>query len=170
MPPMASSTLILNNDRVQRKIMRIAHEVVEKHFGEKELILVGVAKRGLIFAEKLATILADISKLKVRTASITLNKDAPLENPIKLSVENAELDGKCVVLVDDVLQGGMTLMYAAAHIVQAPISRMTTVVLVDRRHRRFPIRADIVGLTLSTTIQEHISVKFSGDKCSVHLD
>lgn len=150
--------------------MRIAHELVEKHYGEKELILVGVAKRGMILAEKLAGILQDISKLKVQTASISLNKDAPLESPIKLSLGKEALNGKCVVLVDDVLQGGMTLMYAAAHLVQAPIARMTTVVLVDRRHRKFPIRADIVGLTLSTTLQEHISVKFSGGKCSVHLD
>jgi len=164
------ATLILDHDQVERKIQRIAHEILEKHYREKELIMVGVAERGMIFNEKLASILRTISKIKIRTVSIALDKDGPLENPIELSIGFEELKGKCVILVDDVLQGGMTLMYTAAHIIQAPISRLTTVVLVDRRHRRFPIRADIVGLTLSTTLQEHISVKFNGKKTLVQLD
>ena len=70
-----------------------------------------------------------------------------------------DLDGRVVILVDDVLMSGRTLMYAAAHLVGSPLKRLTTVVLVDRLHRTFPIRADIVGLTLSTTLQEHISVE-----------
>lgn len=164
------ATLILDHDQVERKIQRIAHEILEKHHSEKELIMVGVAKRGVILSEKLASILKDISKIKVRTVAITLDKDGPLDNPIELSIGTEELKGKCVILVDDVLQGGTTLMYAAAHIVQASISRLTTVVLVDRRHRKFPIRADIVGLTLSTTLQEHISVKLNGKKTLVQLD
>ncbi|MBK8949715.1 MAG: hypothetical protein IPM68_12915 [Flavobacteriales bacterium] len=73
-----------------------------------------------------------------------------------------------MVLVDDVLMSGRTLMHAAAHLVQVPVKRLTTVVLVDRRHRTFPIRADIVGLTLSTTLQEHISVEL-GRRDRVHL-
>ena len=164
------ATLILDHDQVERKVQRIAHEILEKHHSEKELIMIGIAKRGVVLSEKLTTILSGISKIKVRNASITLNKDAPLEVPIELSIDMEELKGKCVLLVDDVLQGGMTLMHAAAYIVQAPISKLTTVVLVDRRHRRFPIRADIVGLTLSTTLQEHISVKLKGKKMMVQLD
>jgi len=165
-----AATLILDHDQVERKIQRIAHEILEKHHSEKELIMVGVAKRGVILSEKLAGILSGISKIKVTTASIKLDKDDPLGVPIELSIGSEELKGKCVLLIDDVLQGGMTLMHAAAHLVQAPISKLTTVVLVDRRHRRFPIRADIVGLTLSTTLQEHISVKFNGKKTLVQLD
>ncbi len=164
------ATLILTNDQVDRKIQRIAHEIVEKHHTEKELIMIGVADRGLILSEKLAELLGRISKIKVRTGSIELDKDKPLGKPVQLSIAMEKLEGKCVILVDDVLQGGTTLMYAAAHLVQVPISRLTTVVLVDRRHRTFPIRADIVGLTLSTTLQEHITVKFNGQKSAVHLD
>ena len=164
------ATLILDHDQVERKVQRIAHEILEKHHSEKELIMIGIAKRGVVLSEKLTTILNGISKIKVRNASITLDKDDPLSVPIELSIGMEELHGKCVLLVDDVLQGGMTLMHAAAYIVQAPISKLTTVVLVDRRHRKFPIRADIVGLTLSTTLQEHISVKLSGKKMLVQLD
>ncbi|MBK7947144.1 MAG: hypothetical protein IPJ85_18390 [Flavobacteriales bacterium] len=87
---------------------------------------------------------------------------------MQLSIEPKELRNRVVVLVDDVLMSGRTLMHAAGYLVQAAPKRLTTVVLVDRRHRLFPIRADIVGLTLSTTLQEHISVEF-GKKDSVYL-
>ena len=73
-----------------------------------------------------------------------------------------------MILVDDVLMSGRTLMHAAGYLIQVPLKKLTTVVLVDRRHRTYPIRADIVGMTLSTTIQEHISVEL-GKKDSVHL-
>ena len=74
-----------------------------------------------------------------------------------------------VVLVDDVLNSGKTLVYALAHILKGDPKSVKTVTLVDRRHRKFPIKADYVGMTLSTTIQEHISVRFSGDETKVVL-
>lgn len=82
-----------------------------------------------------------------------------MKSPARLGKGDVDLEGRVVVLVDDVLMSGRTLMYAAAHLIGSPLKRLTTVVLVDRRHRSFPIRADIVGLTLSTTLQEHISVE-----------
>ena len=85
-----------------------------------------------------------------------------------LSAPLESLREKVVVLVDDVLMSGRTLMHAAAHLVQAPLKKLTTVVLVDRRHRTYPIRADIVGLTLSTTMQEHIIVEL-GRKDVVYI-
>jgi pyrimidine operon attenuation protein/uracil phosphoribosyltransferase len=97
-----------------------------------------------------------------------LDKDKPLEAPVKLSLELDALRDRTVVLVDDVLMSGRTLMHAAAHLVSVPLKRLTTVVLVDRRHRSYPIRADIVGLTLSTTTQEHISVEL-GRKDTVYI-
>lgn len=104
---------------------------------------------------------ADLVELK-------LDKDAPLERPVSLSVDPDTLRDRVVVLVDDVLMSGRTLMHAASFLVQVPLKKLTTVVLVDRRHRAYPIRADIVGLTLSTTLQEHISVSF-GKKDTVYL-
>jgi pyrimidine operon attenuation protein/uracil phosphoribosyltransferase len=75
-----------------------------------------------------------------------------------------------VILVDDVLNSGKTLMNAASYIVSKDIKKMNTVVLVDRRHRNFPIKADWVGLTLSTTIQEHINVEILKNDISVYLE
>ncbi len=156
---MATTTLILDHDQVRRKLERIAHQLHEEHHAERELILVGISGRGSKLAKRLAKLLGDIAPFRVEVLEIGMDKDAPHANPITLSAPLERLEGRVVVLVDDVLMSGRTLMHAAAHLVQVPVKRLTSVVLVDRRHRIFPIRADIVGLTLSTTIQEHISVE-----------
>jgi pyrimidine operon attenuation protein / uracil phosphoribosyltransferase len=165
---MSERTLVLDHEQVQRKLRRIAHQLHEEHHAEKEIVLVGVAPRGATLAKRLAALLESISEMKVRLVELKLDKDHPLERPVQLGIEAKDLKNRVVVLVDDVLMSGRTLMHAASYLVQAPIKRLTTVVLVDRRHRLFPIRADIVGLTLSTTLQEHISVEF-GRKDAVHL-
>ncbi|HRD52448.1 MAG TPA: phosphoribosyltransferase family protein [Flavobacteriales bacterium] len=165
---MSERTLVLDHEQVQRKLRRIAHQLHEEHHTEKEIVLVGIVPRGATLAKRLATLLEGIAPFKIRLVELKLDKDHPLERPVQMNVEGKELKGRAVVLVDDVLMSGRTLMHAASHLVQAPIKRLTTVILVDRRHRLFPIRADIVGLTLSTTLQEHISVEF-GRKDAVHL-
>ncbi len=168
-PRMAATTaLVLDHDQVRRKLERIAHQLHEEHHRERELVLVGISGRGSKLAERLATLLADIAPFTVDVLELALDKDAPHAHPITLSAPTERLNGRVVVLVDDVLMSGRTLMHAAAHLVQVPVKRLTTVVLVDRRHRTFPIRADIVGLTLSTTLQEHISVEL-GRRDRVHL-
>jgi pyrimidine operon attenuation protein/uracil phosphoribosyltransferase len=161
-------TTVLDHDSVQRKLNRIAHQLHEENHGEKGIVLVGVAPRGHLLAERLAVLLKGMNGPAVELIKLTLDKDAPLEQPVELSVDIASLDGRVVVLVDDVLMSGRTLMHAAAHLVRVPLKKLTTVVLVDRRHRTYPIRADIVGLTLSTTMQEHISVEL-GKQDSVYL-
>ncbi len=165
---MPEKITVLDHDRVQRKLERIAHQLYEENFEEKGIVLIGIAERGPLLVKRLAKRLEEISPLEVTTAVIELDKDAPLERPVGLSIDAKLLRGKVVVLVDDVLMSGRTLMHAAAHLVQAPLKKLVTVVLVDRMHRTFPIRADIVGLTLSTTLQEHISVEL-GRKDAVYL-
>lgn len=165
---MPQKITILDHERVQRKLERIAHQLHEENFEETGIVLIGVADRGSMVMKRLAKRLKEISELKVVTAVINLDKDQPLEGPVQLSVEPDTLKGRVVVLVDDVLMSGRTLMYAASFLVQAPLKKLITVVLVDRMHRKFPIRADIVGLTLSTTLQERISVEF-GKKDAVYL-
>lgn len=161
-------TIVLDHDRVRRKIRRIAHQLLEEYHEEKSIVLVGVAPRGAQLAKRLAEELAGSSMPEVTLLELQLDKDEPLSKPVQLSADTGALKGEVVILVDDVLMSGRTLMYAAAHLVQAAPRRLSTVVLVDRMHRTFPIRADIVGLTLSTTLQEHISVEL-GDEDVVYL-
>jgi pyrimidine operon attenuation protein/uracil phosphoribosyltransferase len=165
---MSERTIVLDHERVQRKLERIAHQLHEENHEEQGIILVGIAPRGLALAKRLQARLKEISELQVDLVTLQLDKDKPLKAPVKLSLELDALRDRTVVLVDDVLMSGRTLMHAAAHLVSVPLKRLTTVVLVDRRHRSYPIRADIVGLTLSTTTQEHISVEL-GRKDTVYI-
>ena len=164
----AERTLVLDHDRVQRKLRRIAIQLCEENWAEKRIVIVGVAPRGMKLAERLAALIREHNAVDADLIELRLDKNDPLTGPVKLSAELDTLKNRTVVLVDDVLMSGRTLMHAAAHLVQVKLAKLTTVVLVDRRHRAYPIRADIVGLTLSTTVQEHISVEL-GRKDAVYL-
>lgn len=163
-------TLILSATQVEQKIQRIAHQILEKNYDEKEIVLIGIANRGYLLAEKINAILKDITEIKVTLHKLKLHKDKPLENDVEFSTELKSLNDKSIILIDDVLNSGRTLIYATRYILESDLKYLTTVVLVDRRHRKFPIKANLVGLTLSTTLQEHISVDFKEGGMEVYLD
>jgi pyrimidine operon attenuation protein/uracil phosphoribosyltransferase len=161
---MSRHTVIFDHATMARKLRRIAHQLLEEHHREESLVLVGVAPRGALLAQRLAErLLAIAPELHIDLAELRLDKDHPHAAPVNISIDREALHDRVVVLVDDVLMSGRTLMHAAAYLVQVPLKKLTTVVLVDRRHRTFPIRADIVGLTLSTTVQDHITVEFGAE-------
>ena len=152
-------SLVLNKEQLQQKIDRLAWEIYEQNYKEKEVIIAGIAKRGVLVAKKLADKLTEISSFKVKLATIRLDKDNPYEKEIEVDITEDEFKDKVLILVDDVLNSGKTLIYGTKHFLSVPIKRLSTVVLVDRNHNRFPIKADFVGLSLSTTLKEHISVE-----------
>ncbi|MFM7234499.1 MAG: phosphoribosyltransferase family protein [Flavobacteriales bacterium] len=162
--------LILNSRQIKQKLVRMAHEIHEQHHKEKELILVGIHGRGMQMARRLCDLLAEVSELSLKLEEISIHKEKPLSEDIQFSGELKSLKGKSVVLIDDVLNSGKTLMYAARFLLDVDVKSLTTVTLVDRYHRKFPIRADIVGLTLSTNLREHVSVDFTKGKEAVYLD
>ena len=163
-------TTILNNDDVEKKIARIAFQIIEEYYEDKELLIVGISKNGFLLAEKIAKLVQrDLPKSTINLMELTINKRNPLKENVTIS-PNLSFGNKKVILVDDVLNSGKTLMHAASYIVSKDIKKMNTVVLVDRRHRNFPIKADWVGLTLSTTIQEHINVEILKNEISVYLE
>lgn len=165
-----SSSLILDNESVNKKIDRITHQIIEENFNEKELIIIGISKNGFLLAEKITKLLNQLNKsLKVELTELHINKNNPLKNSIEIK-PNLSCENKKVILIDDVLNSGRTLMHAAAYVINLGIKKMNTIVLVDRRHRLFPIKADWVGLTLSTTIQEHIRVDFKKGNILVYLE
>ena len=165
-----SSSLILDNESVNKKIDRITHQIIEENFNEKELIIIGISKNGFLLAQKITKLLNQLNKsLKVELTELHINKNNPLKNSIEIK-PNLSCENKKVILIDDVLNSGRTLMHAAAYVINLGIKKMNTIVLVDRRHRLFPIKADWVGLTLSTTIQEHIRVDFKKGNILVYLE
>jgi pyrimidine operon attenuation protein/uracil phosphoribosyltransferase len=163
-------TTILNNDDVEKKIARIAFQIIEEYFEDKELLIVGISENGFLLAGKIAKLVQrDLPKSTINLIELSINKRNPLKENVTIS-PNLIFENKKVILVDDVLNSGKTLMHAASYIVSKDIKKMNTVVLVDRRHRNFPIKADWVGLTLSTTIQEHINVEILENDISVYLE
>ncbi len=165
-----TTTQVLNKVQVAQKIDRIAYQVYENNHTEKEIIIAGIAGNGQNLAEKLAKAVEKISPLKVVLVTITINKEKPAENPIEISISKKETENKVVVVVDDVLNSGKTLMYAIRHILQVNLKALRTVVLIDRDHKRFPVKADYVGMELSTTLQEHVTVVFGGKNEGVFIE
>jgi pyrimidine operon attenuation protein/uracil phosphoribosyltransferase len=156
-----TKTKILEATQISQKLNRMAYEVYEKNYSEKELCLVGIDGNGYKVAERLEEILKKISPLKIKLFKIKIDKENPWSAPPVYSFTEKDYAGKAVVLVDDVLNSGKTVMYGVKLFLDKPIKRISVLVLVDRSHTRYPIKADFVGLSLSTTLQEHIDTDFS---------
>jgi len=161
-------TQILDHRQIEQKISRIAYQIYEANFEEKEIVVVGILKRGFAMAERVAKAVQEISDIPVQLVSIDMHHQSANGMPESRDFDS-DLDGKAVVLVDDVLNSGKTMIYAVRHILDYRVKTLITVVLIDRRHRTFPIRADYVGLTLATTMQEHISVEFEAGNDAAYL-
>ena len=164
-----SRTRILSHDQIEKKIQRIAHHIHENHYRRKEIHVIGLATRGFGVAKRLAKILESISDIKIHVHQLILDKDDPLREP-QFSGEVKELKGKVVVLVDDVVNSGKTLIYASRFILDNSPDTLATAALVDRIHRKFPIRTDYVGLSLSTNLKQHVSVELGNKKDAAYLE
>ena len=154
--------LILDNEAIQQKITRIAYQIVEDNYDESELIMIGIKPNGFGYAQQLKKEIEDIDGMKVTLIELDLNKAEPLENEIKLGIGKKTLDDKVVIIVDDVANTGKTLYYALKPVMEFAPKKVQAAVLVDRQHKLFPVSPDFVGLSLSTTLQEHIVVEFDG--------
>jgi len=163
-----TSTRILDHAQISQKLRRMAYQIFEHYQDEKEVVVVAVERKGRLLSERIVPLIREVAGFEIVQINLKIDKKNPLSTPV-LDADGAVLEGKPVVLIDDVLNSGRTLMYAACHILRWPIAKMCTVVLVDRRHRKFPIKADFVGLTLSTTLQDHIDVVFEPGNDNAYL-
>jgi len=150
-------TTILDAPRIQKKITRIAYEIYEEHAGEKEIVLAGVVQGGYALAQKLSQALKKISPLKVTLLKIDIDKNKPVAS-LEAGFDKKDVSGKSIVLVDDVLNTGRVLAYSMKIFLQYPVKSIRIAVLVDRNHTLFPIKSDYTGLSIATTLQEHITV------------
>ena len=162
------SIQILDQAQIKQKIDRIAYQILEDCFDEKEIIIAGIASRGYVFAQKLEKVLCKISKIKCTLVEITLDKDS--NNLVaSTNIPVSQCKNKTIILVDDVLNTGRTLLYGLSVFLNIPTKKIRTAVLVDRSHKLFPISTDYAGYTISTVSQEHISVVFDKNKDAVYL-
>lgn len=166
----SQKTIILTQKDIARKLERIAYEIYEENYEEKELYLIGIKRRGSALARKIKSILERISDLELKLLTVNLNKANPVEEDIELNKEIKKMDGKVAIVIDDVANTGRTLCYAIKPMLEHLPKKIQVAVLVDRQHKLFPICADYVGITLSTTLQEHITFEMEGKKQSVFLE
>ena len=156
-----NKTIILDKERINQKLQRMAYEIWENNSNEKGITLIGIKGSGTTVAQSLANRLKEISPLKIDLLEVKLNKRKPLVGVIEL---DTDLTDKSVVLIDDVANSGKTLLYALSPILKFEPKRVMIAVLVDRRHKSFPITPDIVGYSVSTTLKEHIDVETDGEQ------
>ncbi|WP_270088166.1 phosphoribosyltransferase family protein [Sphingobacterium sp. SYP-B4668] len=154
----SKKTLILDKEQIKQKSIRIAYQIVEDNFEEKAIVLVGIADRGYVFAQRLQQILVELAPDKsIELIKVTVNKTSrKLDGDTDIPASNAK--DKVVILVDDVLNSGRTLAYALGVFLDVPLKKMRTAVLIDRSHHKFPIFSDYYGLKLSTILKEQVEV------------
>ena len=153
------SSIILTNEQIQNKTRRIAYQIYETNSNEKEIIIAGIKGNGYVFAENIAQILSSISDIKVVLCEVKIDKKNPIKE-ITTSITSNDYKNKSLVLVDDVLSSGTTLIYGIKHFLEVPLKRFKTAVLINRNHKKYPVKADFKGISLSTSMQEHINVIF----------
>lgn len=163
-------TLLLNSRQIQQRINRLAFQVYEDNFEQQDLIIAGIAKSGFIVAERLQEALTKICPIKTELIEIEVDKENPTRVEMEPAISKQALKDKVVIVVDDVLNSGKTLIYSLRPFLDADMRKIRTVLLVDRDHKRYPVEADYVGITLSTTLQEHIRVGFTPGKEAVYLE
>ena len=162
------SSIILTNEQIENKTRRIAYQIYEVNFNEKEIIIAGITGNGFLFAKKIATVLTKISDLNVVLCEVYIDKKNPL-NKITTSINSSDYKNKSLVLVDDVLNSGTTLIYGIKHFLEVPLKRFKTAVLINRNHKKYPVKADFKGISLSTSLKEHISVVFENSSSHASL-
>jgi len=154
-----AKNIILNHAEIEHKIKRIAYQIYETFVDEKVIVIAGISKNGFVFAKKIAENLESISKIKTVLCEVKIDKQNP-SGEIRTSIAPEEYSGKGLVLVDDVLNSGTTLIYGVRHFLNVPLTKFKTAVLVDRNHKKYPVKADFKGISLSTSLKEHVNVVF----------
>jgi pyrimidine operon attenuation protein/uracil phosphoribosyltransferase len=164
-----SKNTILTHKEIQHKIKRIAYQIYESNVNETELIIAGIESNGYLLAKKIKSNLDKISDINSTLCKVSINKVQPI-NPIVTSLSAEDYTNKSLVLVDDVLNSGSTLIYGIKHFLDVPLKQFKTAVLVNRNHKKYPVKADFKGISLSTSLFEHVHVNLSKQPYEAYLD
>jgi pyrimidine operon attenuation protein/uracil phosphoribosyltransferase len=152
---------ILDADTAARKMQRMAYEIVENNLDTNLLILAGIRESGSVIARNIQQLLKQISTITTEIITITLDKKKPEAVDITPSLD---FNDKVVIIIDDVANSGKTILYAMKPLLAFHPKKIQTLALVERTHKAFPVNTDYVGLSVATTLQEHIFVETEGEK------
>ena len=154
---------ILTQEVAEKKLRRMAYEIMENNSGELQLILAGIRGSGSIIARNIQQQLQEIAGDRLVTRLITISLDKKKPGVVTLS-ESLPFDDQVIIVIDDVANSGRTLLYAMKPFLEAYPRKIESLVLVERSHKAFPVQPDYTGLSLSTTLQEHIHVEVEDDR------
>lgn len=155
---------ILDERQIKQKIKRLAIHILENNFEEDEIILAGINNNGTNFAKLIFKELNKLSESKVTLTRIKLSPANPLEKEVEIEMPVQDLKKKTIIIVDDVANTGRTIFYAMKPLFDILIKKIEVAVLVDRKHKSFPVKVDYVGLSLATTMKEDIDVQLTNEK------
>ena len=158
---MENKKYILDKEVAEKKLQRMAYEIFENNIDEEKIIFVGIPENGIVIARNIQKILSEISTLKTEFVSVSLNKRHPKE--VILS-QQIDFNDKVVIIVDDVVSSGKTLLYAIKPFLEFHPKKIQTLVLVERSYKNFPVTPDYVGVSIATTLQEQIFVEVNNDE------
>ena len=159
---------ILDYQSIKKKIRRISLQILESNIDQDEIIIAGIDVNGFIIAKKISQEISKISEINIKLCKVKIDKKNPL-NDISTSLNFEDYQNKSIVVIDDVLNSGATLMYSVKYFLNTKIKSLKTAVLVDRNHKKYPIKADYKGLSLSTSIQSKVEVVIDEKKIEAFL-
>lgn len=152
---------ILTPEVAARKIRRLAYEIAERNAGAKHLVLAGIYENGYLLAQLLTAELQLVSDMQVELVCIRLDK----RNPRTVTLDHdIVIDDRIIIVVDDVASSGKTMLYALQPFLKAHPLGIQTLALVERTHKLFPVQPDYVGLSVATTIEDHIIVQMEAGR------
>lgn len=160
---------ILSHKEIEHKIKRIAYQIYESNVNETELVIAGIDSNGYILAKKIKGALDKISSIESHLCKVIIDKAEPTK-PVITSLKKEDYTNKSIVLIDDVLNSGGTLIYGIKHFLDVPLKQFKTAVLVNRNHKKYPVKADFKGISLSTSLFEHVHVNLSKQPYEAYLD
>lgn len=163
------SEIILTSEQIEHKLERIAYQILEANGENNTIIIAGIVSNGYAVAERIAYYLKSNSKKNILCCEVKVDKKNP-HNPIQTSLDAKDYTDKSVVIVDDVLHTGTTLIYAVRHFLNVPLKQCKTAVLLDRNHKKFPIKADFKGISLSTSLNENVIVQVRANRFTALLN
>jgi len=152
---------ILNAAAAEAKLHRMAIEVAERNHYSEGLVLIGIRENGLLIANHIAALLPSYFSGSVNVLPLGINK----RDPGEVSLEGElSLEGRCIILVDDVANSGRTMLYSLPAIIAQKPRQVETLALIERSHKKFPVAINYVGLSVATTREEHIEVEMEGGR------
>lgn len=156
--------VILDEISIDRKIKRLSYEILERNLNNKKLLLVGIKKNGFTLAKLIKKELSKICKIKIDVIQVFVDKQKPFNECVIYNNNIETYRNISMIVIDDVCSSGKTMMYVVSSLISNFTNKISTLVLVDRKHHNFPIKTNYVGIEVSTTLRQFIEVELEANK------